>query len=465
MEERMPEEIYDVVVLGGGAGGVAAAIRAAQLGGKVAVIEADTMGGLCMNRGCIPFGHMMVAANILGNLPLAKAMGLEFTGVRKDYKVLIERQNELINFMRLGLRSTLIKNGVKIIEGKGRVTGKGKLEVNGTIIFYKNLILATGAKWLEPDFPGSDLDEVISSDDLLRSEKLPERVLLCGRDPWTLKIAQFLHRYGSQVIVVTEEKRILSEESKTIASRLARALKEEGISILTRTQIAALEKSEEGLHCVLKVKEREKTFAIDQVIYLKRSASLEGLGLETVGLDEKRSYIETDERMKTDVDGVFAIGDVAAPETRHYSHLASSGGIVAAENAMGMDSIFDRRAIARVVFTQPQIACVGLTAREAKEAGYQVLVGTAPLSMNPFGMVISQNEGIVEVVAEKEYGEVLGIHLIGEGACEMAAQAVLAIQLEVSLEELARALYPHPTLSESVAEAARECLGWSIYLP
>jgi dihydrolipoamide dehydrogenase len=169
--------------------------------------------------------------------------------------------------------------------------------------------------------------------------------------------------------------------------------------------------------------------------------------------------------METPVQGIFAIGDVASPEKRHYSHLSSAGGIVAAENAMGLASVLDHRTLCRVLFTRPQVACVGLTGREAKQAGYEVVEGAAPLSMNPFGMIISQTEGLVEVVAEKKYGEVLGIHFIGEGASEMAGQAVLAIQMEATLEDLSRAIFPHPTLSESLAEAARECLGRSIFLP
>jgi dihydrolipoamide dehydrogenase len=172
-----------------------------------------------------------------------------------------------------------------------------------------------------------------------------------------------------------------------------------------------------------------------------------------------------DERMATGVDGIYAIGDIAAPETRQYSHMASEGGIIAAENIAGLDSSFDNRTVTRVLFTQPQVACVGLTGKDAKKRGYDVVTGSAPLSMNTFGMLVSQNNGVVEVVAEKRYGEILGIHLIGEGASEMAGQAVLAIQMEATLEELARSTFPHPTLSESIAEAARECLGRPIFLP
>ncbi len=461
----MTENTYDVIVLGGGAGGVPAAVRAAQLGARVAIVENNLLGGLCMNRGCVPFGHMMVASNILGSLSLGTEMGLSFSGVTRDYAVLLKRQDELIAFMRQGVEGTLKKNKVEIIEGKGRLSGKGKLLVNGKTMSYRNIILATGAKWLTPDFPGADLKEVINSDELLDSNKLPKRALLFGSTPWLIEIAQFLHRFGSRVTLATRDKTILANENKPIRSRLIKVLKEQGINILTKAEISAIKKEKDGLHCVLKVEDKDETIVVDRVISLRRGASIAGLGLDTVGLDEKSDFIKVNERMETRVAGIYAIGDLAADETRHYSHLSSTGGIVAAENAMGMESFFDHRTIARVVFTQPQVACVGLTAKEAKEAGYDVATGAAPLSMNPFGMIISQNEGIVEVVAEKKYGEILGINFIGQGACEMAGQAVLAIQMEATLEEIAKATFPHPTLSESLAEAARECLGRPIYLP
>ena len=169
----MSEESYDVIVLGGGAGGVPAAIRAAQLGGRVSLIECEQLGGLCMNRGCIPFGHMMIASNILGSIALGEEMGIKCHGISKDYTTLLKRHNELIDFMRLGVESILKKNGVKIIKGKGKIRGKGTMEVNGETVSYKRIILATGAKWLKPDFPGAELEEVINSDDLLNTEKLP----------------------------------------------------------------------------------------------------------------------------------------------------------------------------------------------------------------------------------------------------------------------------------------------------
>lgn len=455
----------DLIIIGGGAGGVPAAIRAAQLGGNVAIIECANLGGLCMNRGCIPLGHMMVASNILGSLSLGKNMGLDVKVISKDYAALIKRQNELIDFMRLGVKTTLKKKGVEIIEGRGKIAGKGRVEVNGKAISCKNILLATGGKWLKPGFAGADLKEVINSDGLLNEKKLPKRFLLSGDSPLIVEIAQFLHRFGSQALLVVKDKTILSNESKTITTRLRKSIKNEGIDIKTEAEIVAAVKKNDGLHVEFRSKEGPETVVVDRVINMDRGASLKDLGLKSIGLDEERSYLEVNSKMETGVEGVYAIGDLTGPQSRHYSHHASEGGIIAAENAMGKEAAINPRTFTRILFTQPQVACVGLTSREAKKGGHDVVVGTAPFSMNPFGMIIAENEGIVEVVAEKKYGEVLGIHFIGKDASEMAGQAVLAIQMEATLEDLSRVFFPHPTLSESLPEAARDALGISIYLP
>jgi dihydrolipoamide dehydrogenase len=462
----MSDVIYDVLVLGGGAGGIPAAIRAAQLGGRVAIVETGDLGGLCMNRGCIPFCHMAEVSKIQGSLALGKEMGLDVSGVSLDYAAFRKRQNELIGFMREGAKGMLSKNKVRIIQGRGKLAGKGKVEVAGEIVFYKNLVLATGAKWVKPDIPGMDLEDVVNTDYLLETQVLPKRVLLFGASPWLLEIAQFLHHFGSKAILATEGKSILSTEHKTIRTRLAKGLKNQGIGIISRARIQEMSKNKDGLHVLLKVKDKEDRVVVDRVVVLKREAALDGLGLSTVGLDGKGEYIKINDRMQTAVDNIYAIGDITGPEERHYSHAASTGGMIAAENAMGLQGRhFDPRTVARVVFTQPQVACVGLTEKEAKEAGHEVMVGSAPLSMNPSGMILSQTMGLVEVVAEKKYGEILGVHMVGDGAAEMIGEGILAIHMELTLEELARATLPHPTLSESLPEAARQAMGSAIYLP
>ncbi|MGE5841589.1 MAG: dihydrolipoyl dehydrogenase family protein [Deltaproteobacteria bacterium] len=461
----MGEASYDVIVLGGGAGGVPASIRASQLGGRVAIVESDQLGGLCMNRGCVPFGHMMAASDILGSLALGKEMGLGFGEVKSDFSALMKRQNELISFMRQGVKSQLNKKKVEILQGKGKIIGKGQLEVNGKTYSYKKLILATGAKWVKPDFPGSDAEGVITTDELLAQEKLPKKILLYGNNPHLISIAQFLNRYGSAVTLAVQEKDLLAAESKVIRSRLAAALRNQGITVWTGVEMGGVKRQKDGLHCSLKVKDRQEALVVESVLSPRRGAALTGLGLESVGYNKPGDYIAVNNLMETGLDGIYAIGDVSAPESKHYSHQSSNGGIVAAENAMGLKSTYDSKKLCRVLFTRPQVACVGLTGKEAKEAGYDVVEGAAPLSMNPLGMILTQTEGIVEVVAEKRYGEVLGIHFIGEGASEMAGVGVLALQMEATLEDLARAVFPHPTLNESLADAARECLGRSIFLP
>jgi dihydrolipoamide dehydrogenase len=462
----MGKEHFDVIVLGGGAGGVPAAIRAAQLGGRVAIIEHGEFGGQCMNRGCIPFGHMMLASGIVKSLSLGKEMGLRVDNATTvDYPTLIRRQDELIDFMRQGVVSTLKKNKVEIYEGAGTITGKGKIEVNGKGISFKKLILATGATWTMPTFPGAELEGVVTTDALLSLNKAPKRALVFGSSPWLIEIAQFLARFGSQVVLATPTEGILSGESRALISRLRKVLRGEGIAVKTAAAIGRVETTPEGLTVELSSKDGAETVELDTLLTLERAPALKGIGLSSINLDEDSPYLTVNERMETSIQGVYAIGDLTAPSDSHYSHRAALTGIVAAENAMGRNAAVNPRTITRVLFTHPEVASVGLSAKEARQQGYDAVVGSAPLSMNPFGMILAENEGLIEVIADKQYGEILGVRIIGTAASEMAGQAVLAIQMEATLDELDKAPFPHPTLSESLAEAARDALGKPIYLP
>lgn len=461
----MTQHTYDVVVLGGGAGGVPAAIRAAQLGAKVALVEKDRLGGLCMNRACVPYGHWMLAAGILRNLKLAGDLGIQAKALKTDFAVLMQRQDDLITFMRQGVLSMLKKNNVAVLEGEGRLAGPRQVQVGGERVSFKRLILATGAHWVRPETPGAEPAGVVDSDRLLEAKRLPKRVLLDGSTPWALEIAQFLHLYGTRVIVAVAEKSILPAESKAVRTRLVKALKDQGVDIRTRSRILDIDQRSAGLHCRLESGGQEEVLRVDRVVSLRREARPDGLGLELAGLSSQEDFLPVNERMETGLEGIYAIGDLTAPPERHYSHWASAGGIVAAENALGGKSRLDGRTACRVLFTRPQVAAVGLTAKEAKKAGYEVVTGAAPLSMNPAGMLAAQSEGLIEIVAEKGYGEILGVHIVAQEAAELAGAAVLAIQLEATLEDLAQASFPHPTLNESLSEAARECLGRAILLP
>jgi dihydrolipoamide dehydrogenase len=407
----------------------------------------------------------MLASGILKNLSFGKDMGITVSGITPDYPTLLTRQEELIEFMRQGVVSTLKKNTVTICKGTGRITGQGTLEVNGTSMSFQKLILATGATWTMPPVPGAERGQVITTDTLLLGEKLPKRTLLFGASPWLIEIAQFLTRFGSQVTLATPEEAILSGESRAIITRLRKVLRAEGIEIKTQAAIVKAETITEGLSIELSSKDGTEIRGVDTLLTLERVPSLTGIGLSSINLDENSPSLAVNERMETSVEGVYAIGDLTAPSEYHYSHRAAQMGIVAAENAMGRQVTVNPRTITRVLFTQPEVACVGLTPREAKDEGYDVIVGAAPLSMNPFGMILAENEGLIEVVADTRYGEILGVHMIGTAASEMVGQAVLAIQMEATLEDLDKAPFPHPTLSESFAEAARDALGRPIYLP
>ena len=285
------DENYDVIVVGGGAGGVAAAIRAAQLGGKVAVVEGNKLGGLCMNSGCVPFGHMMVASRILGDLALAKDMGITCSGVSKDVSTLLNRQRELIAFMQQGVKTIFSKRKITLVTGRGKLSGPGRVEVNGKTLSAKAIILAAGAQWLKPEFPGSDLPQVVNSEYLLSAKELPKRCLVYGGGPWSIEIAQFLNRFGSQVYLVAQEEALLQDESKTIRSRLAKALQTQGIHMVTGAKNLALKKKSAGVEAVMAVRDKEEAIETDLVIVLRRSAALKDLGLETVGLDEKAEFL------------------------------------------------------------------------------------------------------------------------------------------------------------------------------
>ncbi|MFW6146804.1 MAG: dihydrolipoyl dehydrogenase family protein [Thermodesulfobacteriota bacterium] len=461
----MSKKDYEVVVLGGGAGGVPAAIRAAQLGASVAVVEHRDFGGQCMNRGCIPFGHMMLAAGIVKGLSLGKEMGLSISDLTVDYPALIKRQEELIDFMRQGVTSTLKKNKVDIFEGRGRIAGKGVLEVNGTTIFFKKLILASGADWKRPAVPGVELQGIAYTDSLLTREALPQKALLYGTSPWLIEIAQFLARFGSQVTLATPEGSILSGESRALITRLRKVVRAEGIVLKVQAAVSRAEKNNEGFTVELSSKDGSETMAVDALLTLERGAALKGIGLNSIGIDEDSAYVAVNDQMETSIPGVYAIGDLTAAPDSHYSHRAAQTGIVAAENAMGRKVTVNPKTLIRVLFTHPEVASVGLTAKEAKQQGYETVVGSAPLSMNPFGMLLAENEGLIEVVADKRYGEILGVGIICSAASEIAGQALLAIQMEATLEELDKTPFPHPTLSESFAEAARDALGNPIYLP
>lgn len=455
---------YDVIVVGGGAGGVAAALKAALMDAKVAVVEERHLGGFCMNRACIPFGHMMMASRIVGDLQLAKEMGISCQETTRDPAVLFKRQREMISYLQQGLKVMLVKKKIDVVTGRGKLAGPGRVDVEGKTLSGEKIILAVGAKWVNADFPQFDLPQIVNSDRLLENDRLPASALLYGAGPWLIQIAQFLHRFGSTVWIATPEDKLMNEESKTVRSRFAKVLFDQGIKVFTGARVVSMKSRGDAAEVVLASKGKEEPLSVETLFSLRRAAAVRGLGLETVGIDETSELVAVNDRMETGVENLYAVGDITSAERNHYSHTASSGGLVAGENAMGGKAVLDLRTVPRILFTSPQVACIGLTSKEAKDKGHKVVTGEAPYAMNPIGALTAQ-AGAVEVVADQATGEILGVHMLGDGACEMAGHGIIAIQQRMKLEEMARVVFPHATMSESLAEAARDALGMPIYLP
>ena len=452
--------MYDLVVLGGGPGGVAAAIRAAQLGAKTAIIESRYWGGLCLNRGCIPTKLLSTTQERLESARQADSRGCNIGDVSLNEPVLWEQKNQLVNYFSMGTKGLAVANDVEVFEGYGRLAGPGRVKVGEDILETKAVIVATGADWDKPDFPGAHLDGLINYTQFLEMEKVPKRALILGAGPWALELSQFVRSAGGDAVVAEPGRRILPGIDPEVARRLRSILKDSGITIHTNCLIRQLTGKADGIEAEFQVKKDVMKGTFDQVIYFSRRPALNDIGLETVGLED----LPVGDFLATKAPGVWAIGDVTG-DGPALSHRASTIGILAAENALGGSRKYNPDAVPRVAYTRPQVACVGLSEKEAQDQGYEVISGMVPLSLSPMANIQGQTKGMVKVVGEKRYHRLLGVHMLAPNATEIIGMASVAVQMEAVLENLAEAFLPHPTISESLADAARDALGRAIYMP
>lgn len=451
---------YDVVVIGGGPGGVAAAIRAKQLGAEVALIEDGQWGGLCLNLACVPTKLLARAADAALALQQGQVSGLEAPNVSLDFGKLMAQRQELVGYLSMGTKGLAGSNKMKLIEGRGKLAGPNTVVCGDQTLTAKSIIVATGMDWDKPAVPGADLPGLINSSEFQFLDDAPKRTLILGGEPWGLELAQVLIAAGGEATVAEPAKSILPDEDDEIRQRMRTLLNQPGMTLLYSAELASLSRAGSAYEATLTVAGAEQKVTVDQVVYFNRKVNLDGLGLDTVGLTD----LSVNEFQETSVKGIYAIGDVTQPFAR-LSHMSSAQGVVAAENALGAARSINPNAVPRVVYTRPQMGAVGLTEDQAEEAGYDVITGEVPLGVNPMAMIQGQTGGMIKVVGEEKYGELLGVHVVGPNATEIIGQGALAIQMEATLEELARCVFPHPTISESLADAARDALGWAIYLP
>jgi len=455
--------MYDVIVIGGGPGGYAAAIRASQLDGRVALVESEEVGGTCVNRGCIPTKIWLHAAHLLHGIRTADAFGIKTSVQGLHFQTIVHRKNGVSGDIRMGMEGLLGNNNVEIIRGRAVLKSPKEVNVNGTILEAKKIILATGSSLRIPDVPGLE-EAALTTDQVLEMTEVPPSVLIWGAlGPIELEMATLLSIFGCKVVLISESRRLLPREDGETSQRLAQGLREQGVEVLSRFTLKAVQKSERGYRCLFSGAE-ERTVDAEKVLISSRKPNTANLGLEQLGIRLKEDDgIQVNEQLETSTEGIYAIGDVTGGWM--LSHASSSMGVTAAENAMGNTRNFPFHLIPRGIWTIPEVGAVGLSEEEAERRGMDVEVGVFPYAINGLAMSRNEMDGAVKIISDTRYGEILGVHIVGANATELVGEAVLAMQLEATASELAKSLRVHPTFSEAVVDAARDAANWALYLP
>ena len=453
----------DLIIIGGGAGAVAAALRASQLGSKVTVIEEKELGGVCTNRGCIPTKALLHSVLLYNSFRNADAFGIRVNGASLDHEKLAKKKTDLVNYLRMGTNFLLKSKGIEVIKGRASFADPYSVKVNGTTYASKIFIIATGSKWERPSIPGFEMEEVISSDQALDLTVPPKSIAVLGGGPIEVEFALYFALIGSKVTIIEESSRILPSEDREISNRMAAALKDKGILIKKSCKVQSAGKQNGELTVSLSSEAGQESVQIDIILTMKRLANLDGLELEKAEVLADNNGILVDDTFRTNQTHIFAIGDVTGGPM--YSNRASAQGIAAAENIHGYNTKINPDAIPRAFYTAPEIGAVGITEKEAKKQGLEIRVGVIPFGMNSRAMILMDINGIIKLISDAKNGRILGVHIIGSHATELIGQAALAMHLKATDEDLSRAIFPHPSLSESLTEAAREALGRSLYMP
>ena len=471
----MANSKYDVVVIGTGPGGYETAIRATQLGFKTAVVEKDKLGGVCLNIGCIPTKALLKSAEVMEESKHISDFGLLLGGeVKADFEKVVERSRGVADKMNKGVTFLMKKNKIDVLFGHGRLAGKGKIEIEPSTnldgekigekktVEAKHIIIATGARAREiPPLP-VDGEKIITYREALLQKKRPNRLVVCGAGAIGVEFAYFYNQMGTEVTIVELLDRLVPVEDKDVSKELERAFKKQGIKALTSAEVQSVDTSGDTLKVKVKTKKGEQTLECDQVLSAVGVAgNIEDVGLDVAGVKAEKGRIDVDEFYRTNVEGIYAIGDVAGPPW--LAHKASHEGIRCVEKIAGENAQpINYKNIPGCTYCQPQIASVGYTEESAKEAGYEVNIGKFPFSASGKASALGHTEGFVKVIYDAKYGEWLGCHIIGRDATELIAEVVTARELETTVHEVIEAMHPHPTLSEAIMEASRDAIGQSI---
>ena len=451
-----------VVVIGGGPGGYPAAIRVAQLGGKVTIIEKDEFGGTCLNRGCIPTKSLLQSAGVYHLAKESKVFGINISGASVDFPAVMARKNTVVKQLVGGLGGILKSHGMTIIKGTGEIVDAKTVKVKetGETIKADKIIIATGSVPSKVPIPGIDLPGVINSDGALSLDKLPKSILIIGGGVIGMEFAQVMKRMDVDVTVVEMLPQILPTEDEEISKTFSSMMQKEGVEIFTSTSVSKIEaKGDKKL-----VSFGDKQKEVDLVLVaVGRSPYTEGMGLDKAGVAMEKGFVKVNEYLETSVAGIYAIGDVIG--NYMLAHVATAEGETAAQNVLGHKHKMSYRSVPRAVYTNPEVASVGMTEKEAKAKYGDVQIGRFPFVGCGKALVINETGGLVKIIADKKYGEVLGVAILGPHATDLINEAALAIQMEATFEEMAHTIHAHPTIAESIMEAALDVDAKAIHMP
>jgi dihydrolipoamide dehydrogenase len=473
---------YDVVVIGGGPGGYVAAIRAAQLGMKVACVEAQKPGGVCNNWGCIPTKAMLESAKYARKVGELADFGITVGEVKLDIGAAAKRAADVASQGAKGTAYLFKKNKVDHIEGWGRIVGKGKVEVvpgknaghgdeapakggEKRTLEAKNIIVATGSRPKSLPMLKIDGDRVWSSDHAVFATEAPKSIAIVGAGAIGMEFADVFASFGSEVTIIEALDRILPVEDEESSKAVARAYKKRGMTLLEGAVLEKADVKKTKVKLTVKTKKGEaQQVDVDRVLVaVGRAPIVEDIGLEEAGVKLEKGFVAIDDKMRTSVEGIYAVGDCAGPPL--LAHKASHEGIAAVEHIAGDEHAgVDYGNIPGVTYCHPEVASCGMTEAQAKEAGHEIDVGRFPFSANGRARTAGETDGFVKIIRDRKYGEVLGAHIVGAHASELIGEFIVGRHLETTAEEMDRAMHPHPTLSEAIAEAALASLGHALHI-
>lgn len=457
---------YDLVILGAGPGGYVAAIRAGQLGMKTAVVERDVVGGVCLNWGCIPSKALLRNAEVLSLVRDAGNFGIRFDNLQFDFGAAIDRSRKVVRRLTGGVELLLKKNKVDRIKGSGAFRDSRTIEIaeSGQVVSAENIIIATGAR--DRDIPSLPVDRevVITSRQALELRDVPASVVIVGGGATGAEFAHIYSTYGAEVTIVEMLPRLIPLEDEEISAQLERAFNKKGVAAMTGTGVQGITVADSKASVALSKDGEESVIECDRVLVaVGVQGNVDGIGLEAIGVETARGFVEIDDDMETNVAGVYAIGDVTGKML--LAHVASAQGVTVVESLAGMDPPkLDYTRMPRAIYCKPQVASFGLTEAQAREQGIAVKIGKFPFAASGKALALGETDGMVKLVVDAEVGDILGAHMIGSEVTELLGELGLSQLLEGTTAELGWLVHPHPTISEVVKEAALAAEGKAIHI-